>query len=135
MRKKHKSRLIKRRTPQVVKYTEHHDLVFDSLNGSTTKYTITNRSSRVLRLSEIHINWPSQMDALFNIFLGGQMIWSGADVSPPTDITAGWIGAANLRDVDKGDTSLEFFWGSGFQSTGFTLEIIFDNDQSVYIEH
>lgn len=135
MRKKQKARLVKRRTPQVIKYAEHHDLSFYDLNGSTTRYLITNRSSRVLRISELHITWPTATcEGLFNIFLGGEMIWSGFDAASPTDITSGWSGTPDKRDVDKGNSYVEFFWGTG-TDTGFTLEIVFENGQSVYVEH
>lgn len=135
MKKKHKSRIIKRRTPQVVKYAEHHDLVFEGLVSNVTTYIITNRSSRVLRISEIHISWPVAMDALFNIVWDSTNIFSGEELDPPTSITGGWSGSASDRDVGKGAADLEFFWGIGGASTGFTLEIVFENGQSVYIEH
>lgn len=135
MRKKLKSKLIRRRTPQVVKYAEHHDIVFDGLVSNVTTYVITNRSSRVLRMSEVHISWPVGMDALFNVLVAGTAVWSGEDLDSPTDITGGWVNTPDKRDIPKGDTDIDFLWGIGGASTGFTLEIVFDNGQSVYIEH
>ena len=122
---------------RVVKYTNYYDFAFKNATSNITAYYINNRSSRVLRIEKIHITWPAGNDAIFNVFWDGTVIWSDEDTNSPTTMDS-WINTPDKRDIEKlagTSKTLEFFWGVGAASTGYTVLVTFDNGQTVYIEH
>ena len=70
------------------------------------------------------LSWPVSNDALFNVFLRGGMIWSGASTSSPTNISS-WSGGSGAREVDA-SANLEVFFGVA-ASSGYSLNLTFNN--------
>jgi serine/threonine protein kinase len=95
-----------------------------SANGSTARWTITNNSGGTITLDSMSLSWPVSNDALFNVFLKGGMIWSGASTSSPTNISS-WIGGSGARQVDA-SANLEVFFGVA-ASSGYGLNLSFSN--------
>jgi serine/threonine protein kinase len=95
-----------------------------SANGSTARWTITNNSGGTITLDTMNLAWPPSNDAMFNVFLKGGMIWSGASTSPPTNISS-WSGGSGARQVDT-SANLEVFFGVA-GSSGYSLNLTFSN--------
>jgi serine/threonine-protein kinase len=95
-----------------------------SANGSTARWTITNNSGATITLDSMSLSWPVSNDALFNVFLKGGMIWSGASTSSPTNISS-WSGGSGAREVDA-SANLEVFFGVA-ASSGYSLNLTFNN--------
>jgi serine/threonine protein kinase len=95
-----------------------------SANGSTARWAITNNSGGTITLESMSLSWPVSNDALFNVFLRGGMIWSGASTSSPTNISS-WSGGSGAREVDA-SANLEVFFGVA-ASSGYSLNLTFNN--------
>ena len=95
-----------------------------SANGSTARWTITNNSGGTITLESMSLSWPVSNDALFNVFLRGGMIWSGASTSSPTNISS-WSGGSGAREVNA-SANLEVFFGVA-ASSGYSLNLTFNN--------
>lgn len=121
----------------VVKYTNYYDFTFKSAISNITGYYINNRSSRVLRIEKIYITWPVGNDALFNVFWKGVAIYSDEHLNSPSTLDS-WVNTPDKREIGKlvgTSWALEFFWGTNAESTGYTVEVTFDNGQTIYIAH
>ena len=88
-------------------------------------WEITNDSGATIRIEVIDLNWPASNDALFNIFVGGTVVWSSVDTAPPTHIDS-WIGGQSAREVTS-STDLEAFFGTMAAGSGYNLSVTFDN--------
>jgi len=88
-------------------------------------WEITNDSGATIRIEVIDLNWPASNDALFNIFVGGTVVWNGVDTTPPTHIDS-WVGGQSAREVTS-SIELEAFFGTMAAGSGYNLSVTFDN--------
>jgi tRNA A-37 threonylcarbamoyl transferase component Bud32 len=101
-----------------------------SLQGFTTHekevdWSISNGTGGKMKVEEIYIDWPDGNGVLNKIELEGSQIWPGVDEDPPTNITSGMTGD---RQIESGSSKMmRFFFGSDGSSSGYTLEIGFNN--------
>ena len=101
------------------------DLRFLSATSNIGAWRLQNDSGMALTITRIEIDWPKSNDAVFNAFLDGKVIWSDADLTPPTIMTT-WIGNPEDRSVD-GLSRVEFFFGTLAEPGGYDLFLWFDN--------
>jgi len=101
------------------------DLRFLSATSNIGAWRLQNDSGVALTITRIEIDWPKSNDAVFNAFLDGKVIWSDADLTPPTIMTT-WIGNPEDRSVG-GLSRVEFFFGTLAEPGGYDLFLWFDN--------
>ena len=101
------------------------DLRFLSATSNIGAWRLQNDSGMALTITRIEIDWPKSNDAVFNAFLDGKVIWSDADLTPPTIMTT-WIGNSEDRSVDR-LSRVEFFFGTLAEPGGYDLFLWFDN--------
>ncbi len=58
-----------------------------SRTSNVAEWEIHNNTGGTITLSGINLNWPPSNDALFEVRLGGSLLWSGEDLDPPTQIS------------------------------------------------
>jgi hypothetical protein len=80
-------------------------------------------------IENINLDWPPSNFGIFNIFLDGKMIWAQGDPSPPTNISS-FTGSTSDRRVNSSGV-LEALFGNDAASSGYSLEIRFDNGCSI----
>jgi hypothetical protein len=90
-------------------------------------WSISNDTGGKIKVEEVHINWPEENGVLNKIKLDESQIWSG-EVYSPTKITSGMTGDRQISS--GGSRRMRFFFGSDAYSSGYTLEIVFNNDCS-----
>ncbi len=106
-----------------------------AVNGQTISWTITNDSATNATINAITINWPSGNDYLDSITLGGETIWDQQDNLPPTVVDASWKGNAS-RTIGAGSTmTITFQFGEAAASSGYDLNIQFNQDCSKSAQH
>lgn len=94
--------------------------------GSGVKWKLVNGGLQAVVISGIHFDWPASNEQLESIKLGGELIWSGEDESPPTVVTSGWgpgsrvVGSLSQRNV-------QFGFDDDVASSGYWLRITFQN--------
>ena len=101
------------------------DMRFLSATSNIVAWRLQNDSGTTLTITRIEIDWPKSNDAIFNAFQNGKVIWSDADVTPPTIMTT-WIGDPEDRSVDT-LSRVEFFFGTMAARGGYDLYLWFDN--------
>ena len=109
-------------TPDVCEAISLHD--FD-VHGQELDWTISNGSGGNIRITSLYINWPEGNQVLKKIELNGSEIWSGEDEAPPTNISSGLKGN---RLIGTGQSkTLHFYFDQEASSSGYSLEVGFDN--------
>jgi serine/threonine protein kinase len=94
-------------------------------NSTIAEWTISNGTGSPIVIEEINLDWPASNFGIFNVFLDGTLIWASGDPSPPTYIS-NFIGSKSDRQVDSSGV-LEALFGNDAASSGYSLEIRFDN--------
>ena len=109
-------------TPDVCAAISLHD--FD-VQGQELDWSVSNGTGSAVVINSIFFNWPTENEELKKIELNGDKIWDDKDESPPTDITSGLKGN---RQIGAGQSkTLRFYFGEDAVSTGYVLEIGFNN--------
>lgn len=109
-------------------------LVFTSAVSNTTRFDLTNNTAIDLVVAEIYMDWPASNDALFNHLKGGTVIWSGADVDPPTLVNGGWLNGIPARTFYAKTTDrIEQSWGVSAQASGYEMRVTFTNGWSITV--
>lgn len=111
--------------------TDQLRLVWKSAVSTVATFDWVNNTSIDLVIARVDLVWPSGNDAIFNMFNKGVMIWSGADVSPPTTITAFAGTVAQRTWLAHEADDVEFFFGTNAEASGYDLLITFDNGWSI----
>jgi serine/threonine protein kinase len=89
-----------------------------SRTSNVVEWEIHNNTGGTITLSELNLDWPASNDALFEIRLGGSLLWSGEDLDPPTQVSAS-------RSIG-GTEDLRAFFGIAAGS-GYDLSLNFTN--------
>ena len=93
-------------------------------NPSTSvRWRITNGTGSSLTLTGIDLDWPASNGGLFEVSLGGTVIWTGFDPSPPSQVSA--------SSGVSGTESLDFLFGGTTASSPYSLQVSFSNGCSV----
>ncbi len=109
-------------TPDVCEAISLHG--FD-VDGQELDWSVSNGTGSTVVINSIFFNWPTENEELKKIELNGDKIWDDKDESPPTDITSGLKGN---RQIGGGQSkTLRFYFGEVAVSTGYVLEIGFNN--------
>jgi hypothetical protein len=109
-------------TPDVCGAINIHGFIAD---GQELDWTISNGSGGNIRITSLYINWPEGNQVLKKIELNGSEIWSGEDEAPPTNISSGMKGN---RLIGTGQSkTLHFYFDQEASSSGYSLEVGFDN--------
>lgn len=98
-------------------------------NSTIAEWTISNGTGSPIVIENINLDWPPSNFGIFNIFLDGKMIWAQGDPSPPTNISS-FTGSTSDRRVNSSGV-LEALFGNDAASSGYSLEIRFDNGCSI----
>jgi serine/threonine protein kinase len=94
-------------------------------NSTIAEWTISNDTGSPIVIEGIDLDWPPSNFGIFNVFLNGKVIWAAGDPSPPTNISS-FIGSKSDRQVNTSG-KLEALFGNDAASSGYTLEVRFDN--------
>jgi serine/threonine protein kinase len=101
------------------------DIGVFSVNGSTARWVIQNGTGSSITLESLRLDWPISNDAVFNVLINGNPIWSGEEFPPPATISA-WIGGAGARQIAS-SANLEVIFGLAAGSSGYDLILTFNN--------
>jgi serine/threonine protein kinase len=92
--------------------------------GTFVKWQITNGTGSSITLTGIDLDWPASNDGIFEVRLGGSVIWdSGYAFPPPYHFST--------SSSVSGTESLDFLYGGPTASSGYSLEVSFSNGCSV----
>lgn len=104
-------------------------LTFVNATSNIGLWRLSNDNSTPAMITQIELSWPKANEVIFNAFLNGRVIWSGGDLVPPSFMTT-WFGDPSDRIVE-GNTRLEFLFGTSAVSSGYDLQLDFDNGCTV----
>jgi len=88
-------------------------------------WSVSNDTAGTVEIVSVYMNWPVENAEIKKIELNGDKIWDDKDDFPPTDITSGLKGDLQLGAGQS--KTLRFDFGEDAVSTGYVLEIDFDN--------
>ena len=89
-------------------------------------WSIINKSTSAITISQINLSWPAGNDSLDKIFLGTGKIWDQTAPPPSVVITSGWTGSS--RNIGGGSTKpLKFTFLATALNSGYNLSIRFTN--------
>jgi hypothetical protein len=95
------------------------------------EWRVTNFSGSTITITAIWIDWPAGNDALERVEFGGDRIWFGDDEDPPSSMPP-WFGWSRDRELrNYRDKDLEFRFERIAASTGYNLEVTFDNSCTI----
>jgi hypothetical protein len=99
----------------------------NALTGNKVDVQLQNRGADAATVTRVVIDWPINNEELKEILMGGSVIWSGTENSPPTTITQ-WSGGDAARQVGASSTEvLRFTFKRSADPTGYAISVTFDN--------
>jgi len=102
-------------------------------NGQELDWSISNSTGSSIRIDAIYLNWPEGNEKLKKIELAEHVIWDEEEDPPTVNITSGFHGN---RQIGSGQSEyLSFFFDSNASSSGYSLEIGFNNGCSPQQSH
>ena len=96
-----------------------------SKSGNYVRWQITNGTGSLITLTGIDLGWPASNIVLLEVSLGGGVIWPGDDFDSPSHVST----SSSVSESEPEE--LEFFFGWIAASSGYSLEVSFNNGCSI----